>query len=562
MSKIVWGLVVAVAATCAAATPAGAAISAPSVTSTATTVTYQVAYTGTPAFARVYVDVDRNAGTGFAQTGVGADYLLENGSLHRHAGGGWAWTSVKSVPFTLSGGTARWTVERADIGEQASPNDADAVFQVESPLETSAKLTYSYTGGGGGSGTVYEPSTALIANPERGLYHHTQDCDKADFSAAALRQYRESQGITLVMCVFYLAEYKASPIAQTALDRLGRQFAAARAAGVKLVLRFAYTASDTGDDAPKDRVLGHLDQLAPYLSGNADVIGVVQAGFIGAWGEWYYTRNFGNAGTVTSADWANRKAVVDKLLSVLPATRSVQLRTPKIKRTLYAGGAARLGHHNDCFLASPDDFGTYENTAVEYPYLEAETRTAPMGGETCAQNAPRSDCPTATAELSRFHWSYLNTDYQQTVLQSWAAQGCLADVTNRLGYRFTLRDGTFPATAARGSGLAVRIGLTNDGYAATVNPRNVALVLRNTSTGAVTRVPLNADPRTWLPGAITVAQTVVVPSSLAPGTYALLLELADPALPTRPEYSVRTANNGLWDAATGLNDLRHAVVVS
>ncbi|MCS7480492.1 DUF4832 domain-containing protein [Umezawaea endophytica] len=559
MPKIVRVLVMALALTSVVATPAGAAITGPTVSSTATTVTYQVGYTGTPAFARVYLDVDRAAATGFAQGAVGADFLLENGTLYRHGGGGWAWTAVKAVPFTSSGGTARWTVERADIGESASPNDADVVFQVEAPVETSAKVTHTYAGGA--SGPVYPPSTEVIANPERGLYHHTQDCDKADFSADALRQYRTSQGVTLVMCVFYLAEYKASPIAQTALDRLGRQFAAARAAGVKLVLRFAYTASDAGDDAPKDRVLGHLDQLAPYFTANADVIAVVQAGFVGAWGEWYYTRNFGNAGTVTSADWANRKAVVDKLLSVLPATRAVQLRTPKIKRTLYAAGG-RLGHHNDCFLASPDDFGTYENTAVEYPYLEAETRTVPMGGETCAPNPPRSDCPTATGELSRFHWTYLNTDYHQGVLQSWAAGGCLADVTNRLGYRFTLRDGTFPATAARGSGLAVRIGLTNDGYAATINPRTVALVLRNTTTRAETRLPLAADPRAWLPGAHTVAQTVTVPSSLTPGTYALLLELADPLLPGRPEYSVRTANTGLWEAATGLNDLRHSVTVS
>lgn len=558
--KIVRALVMAVVLTGVAAVPAAAAITGPTVTSTATTVTYQMGYTGAPAFARVYLDVDRNTGTGFAQGAVGADFLLENGSLYRHAGGGWAWTPVKPVPFTSSGGIAHWTVDRADIGESASPNDADAVFQVEAPVETSAKITYTYTGGA--SGPVYQPSADLIANPERGLYHHTQDCDKADFSADTLRQYRVSQGITLVMCIFYLAEYKTTPIAQSALDRLGRQFAAARAAGVKLVLRFAYTASDAGDDAPKDRVLGHLDQLAPYLKANADVIDVVQAGFIGAWGEWYYTQNFGNAGAITSADWANRKAVVDKLLSVLPATRAVQLRTPKIKRTLYAGGNTRLGHHNDCFLASADDFGTYENPSVEYPYLEGETRTVPMGGETCALNPPRSDCPTATGELSRFHWTFLNTDYQQAVLQSWAAQGCLADVTNRLGYRFTLRDGTFPATAVRGSGLAIRLGLTNDGYAAATNPRSVALVLRNTATGAVTRIPLAADPRTWLPGAQTVAQTVTVPSSLAPGTYALLLELADPLLPTRPEYSIRTANTGLWDAATGFNDLRSSVTVS
>ncbi|ALG08013.1 hypothetical protein H4W33_010103 [Kibdelosporangium phytohabitans] len=55
-------------------------------------------------------------------------------------------------------------------------------------------------------------------------------------------------------------------------------------------------------------------------------------------GEWYYTRNFGNNGVVSAADWANRKAVTDKLLAALPATRMLQLRTPKFKRTMYPPG--------------------------------------------------------------------------------------------------------------------------------------------------------------------------------------------------------------------------------
>ncbi|ACU37118.1 DUF4832 domain-containing protein [Actinosynnema mirum] len=561
MPKIVPGLVVAVAATGVLAAPASAAITGPTVTSTATTVTFEVGRTGTPAFSRVYVDTDRSAATGYAQGGIGADYLLENGSLYRHNGGGWAWTQVRAVPFTSSGSIARWTVERADLGEQASPNDVDVVFQVEAPVETSAKVTHTYTGGAGGS-VAYQPSTANVPNPERGLYHHTGDCDKADLSADALRKHRTEQGITLAMCVFYLAEYRSSPIAQTALDRLQRQFDAARVAGVKLVLRFAYTASESGEDAPKDRVLAHIDQLTPLLRANADVTAVVQAGFVGAWGEWYYTRNFGNAGVVSATDQANRKAVVDKLLTALPANRAVQLRTPKFKRALYAGGNTRVGHHNDCFLASDTDFGTYEDPATEHPYLEAETRSLPMGGETCAVNPPRTDCPTATAELSRFHWTYLNTDYQQDVLRAWSAQGCLAEVTTKLGYRFTLRDSVFPTTTTRGAALPVRVNLTNDGYAAAVNQRTVNLVLRNTTTGALTRLPLTADPRTWLPGARTIAQDAQIPPSLATGTYALLLELADPALPGRPEYSIQTANTGLWDAATGLTDLKQTITVS
>jgi hypothetical protein len=558
------------------APPAHAAITGQSATNTATTVSYQFTYTGAPAYARTYIDTDRNPATGFAQGSAGADYLLENASLYRHNGGGWSWTLVKPVTYSGTGGTARWTLNRADIGETATPGDADLVFQVEAPLETSAPYTHTYSGGSGGGGTVtYPPTTDAFANPERGLYHHTGDCDKNDFSLATLRSYRTDQHISLVMCVFYLAEFRNGPIGQAALTQLQQQLDTVRAAGLKMILRFAYTTATDGADAPRDRVLAHLDQLAPYLSGNSDVIYLMQAGFIGAWGEWYYTQNFGNAGTVTATDWANRKAVVDKLLSVLPRNRMVQLRTPKFKRTMYSanpvppaqahnGSAlARLGHHNDCFLASPDDFGTYENTAVEYPYLQAETAHVPMGGETCAPNPPRSDCPTARAELARFHWSYLNTDYHTGVLAGWNSGGCLPEITRSLGHRFALDRGTYPATAAPGGAFPVSITLRNDGWAAPVNPRGVELVLRNTTTSAVHRLSLSTDPRRWHAGATTtVTQTLTLPATLPRGSYELLLNLPDPQLAGRAEYAVRLANQGTWEAGTGLNKLLHTVTVT
>lgn len=555
--------------------PASATISGATATNTATTVTYRFTYTGAPQFLRVYVDTDRNPSTGFAQAGTGADYLLENGSLYQHTGTGWSWTLVRAVTFTNTGGVAQWTVDRADIGETATPNDADLIFQAEAPLETSTKYTQTYTGGASGGDVTYTPSTENFANPERGFYHHTGDCDKADFSQSTLQSYRTSQGISLVMCVFYLAEYKNGPIAQAALDQLQQQLATVRAAGLKMVLRLAYTTSTTGDDATKDRVLAHLDQLAPYLNAGKDVIAVVQTGLIGAWGEWYYTQNFGNAGVVSATDWANRKAVTDKLLSVVPSTRMIQLRTPKFKRTMYSttpvqpgdayngSSLSRIGHHNDCFLASADDFGTYENPSVEYPYLQAETTYVAMGGETCGVNAPRSECPTATAELAQFHWSFLNTDYEPNVLNSWNSGGCLTTVSKNLGYRFRLESGTYPATASPGGSLPISFTVHNDGYATPFNPRNLELVLRNTSTGTTYKLPMSSDARRWTAGtSTTVSQTLTAPTSLPAGSYALLLNLPDPLLSTRPEYSIRLANQGTWDAATGMNSLLHTLTVS
>ncbi|MEU4192000.1 DUF4832 domain-containing protein [Kribbella sp. NPDC026611] len=555
--------------------PAAATISGATATNTATTVTYRFSYTGTPQFLRVYVDTDRDPSTGYAQAGTGADYLLENGSLYQHTGTGWSWSLVSAVTFSSTGGVAQWTVNRSAIGETATPGDADLVFQVEAPLETSAKYTQTYTGGSGSGTVTYTAATDNFANPERGLYHHTGDCDKADFSLSTLQSYRTGAGISLVMCVFYLAEYKNGPIAQAALDQLQQQIDTVRAAGLKMVLRFAYTTSTAGDDTTKDRILAHLDQLAPYLSSGQDVIAVVQAGLIGAWGEWYYTQNFGNAGTISATDWANRKAVTDKLLSVVPSSRMIQLRTPKFKRTLYStspvtsanayNGSAlsRIGHHNDCFLASADDFGTYENTSVEYPYLQSDTTYVAMGGETCGSNPPRSSCPTATSELAQFHWSFINTDYEPSVLNSWSTGGCLATITKNLGYRFRLESGTYPATATHGGSLPVSFTVHNDGYATPYNPRNLELVLRNTSTGTNYRLALSSDPRRWTAGTTTtVTQTLTLPATLPAGSYSLMLNLPDPLLSTRPEYSIRLANQGTWDAATGMNSLLHTLTVS
>jgi hypothetical protein len=319
----------------------------------------------------------------------------------------------------------------------------------------------------------------------------------------------------------------------------------------------------------------HIAQLAPVLRANADVIATVQAGFIGAWGEWYYTQNFGNQGKVNPTDQDNRKAVVDALLDALPDDRMLQVRYPGLKLAMRGAGtlpesraydgsaAARIGFHNDCFLADTQDMGTFPEEA-DRQYLAAETRFVVMGGETCRVNAPRSQCPTAIAELAQFHWSFLNLDYHAEVLDSWRSGGCFTTITRNLGYRFALTDGTFPDTAAPGGELTIRLGVRNEGWAAPYNPRGVQLVLRH-ANGQVTRLPLDTDPRRWAPGTTTtVAQTLRLPAGLAAGQYQLGLALPDPAdsLKDRPEYAIAVANAGLWRASDGWNDLRHSITIT
>jgi len=426
---------------------------------------------------------------------------------------------------------------------------------------------------------TYSPTTASFANPERGFYRHTETHSDSysSLNQTTLTNYRVNSKYTLILRVCYLENFVDGNISSTYLNSMQADFTKIRNSGMKCILRFAYSDdNDNGNaqDAPKARIIAHIGQLQNMLQANADVIAVVQAGFIGAWGEWYYTDHFGME--PTAADYANRKAVVDAILAALPASRMVQMRTPSLKRNTYSTQAAltsaqafstslpvaRIGHHNDCFLASEDDYGTYNNIANEYAYLEQETKFTPMGGETCAVNEPRSECATALLEMAKFHWSYLNVDYNPDVIDGFESNSCLDDMERRLGYRFELTTATFPNSVNAGSGLAVNFSVKNTGFAALYNPRTAYIVLRNTANNAVHSFPLATNVRMWQANTTQqISETISLPANLPVGNYQMFLNLPDASasLSTRPEYSIRLANDNVWENATGYNNLNHTI---
>lgn len=73
------------------------------------------------------------------------------------------------------------------------------------------------------------------------------------------------------------------------------------------------------------------------------MIFVVQAGFVGTWGEWYYSLNYAtpkadSSGGVyyepSATQQAARNTIINDLLIALPGTRQVQVRTPTIKQVI------------------------------------------------------------------------------------------------------------------------------------------------------------------------------------------------------------------------------------
>jgi hypothetical protein len=425
----------------------------------------------------------------------------------------------------------------------------------------------------------YLASTANIANPERGFFSGPGDCNANAFNETKLREARRTLKITLVRCIFYLKGYQAKDLDQATLARLRARATTVEGLGLKMVLRFAY--DKTSQDAKIEWVERHLNQLAPILREKAHVIHVLESGFVGSYGEGYYTDNYGNAGAVSDAQWVLRKRVVDKVLAVLPATRQTQVRTVYMKSRLYGPtvtqvgpapnpAAARVGVHNDCFLAAFGDQGTYRNDA-DRSFLAADSKYVAVGGELCGEPDPdraRTDCSNAKAELAKYRWTHLNKDWGVPVLEKWAAQGCRAEVDRRLGYRLSLVGASFPTSIPRGTTFLGQVIIRNTGWAAPISNRPVQLGLRNTATGSVSYLPFRgATPKTWYPGtSTTLAEQFGV---INPGTYELVLRLPDasPALagpkpldPLDPEatrypYNVQLANQGVWDRTNGYNKL-------
>ena len=438
----------------------------------------------------------------------------------------------------------------------------------------------------------YTESYDIIANPERGLqkysitnnnYNNTPNYSNIDESI--ITGWRTgADKVTVIYRYFMLSSYMNSNISQIYLDNIHIDFNRIRNAGLKCIVRFAYTNAITSSSQQPDKsqILAHINQLAPVLEGNKDVILSHQAGFIGTWGEWYYTNSteFGTEGRINSTQWQNRKEIVDAMLNATPFGIPIQVRYPAIKKTMYGSSQlnektayqntanARIGFFNDAFLNNWGDMGTYsvgsENQnpvgTADYNYLSNETKYTIMTGETNGVKAPRTDGANAVYEMGITNWTTLNRDYFTQNWTNWINSGHYNEILRRLGYRFVLRNSEF---VMNDKNLTVEINLDNLGFARPMKYREVYLVLKNTSADSVHSFSISsADIRTW-ETSVRINQVFDL-TGLPKGSYNCYLNLPDTAfsLNARPEYSIRFANDNVWENTSGFNRLNQTVDIS
>lgn len=477
-----------------------------------------------------------------------------------------------------------------------------AMVSAASPAAPLA-LTASYTA----------DNATVFSNPERGFHNRYEIIDDVsvnDYASAATsiagfnpdaidRTFARAKaaGNTIIHSYLHLDKYKTTDVLpQALLNNLSSGLAAIRAAGLKIVLRPAYEWSAM-PSVPEARIIGHISQINAVISANADVVAYLEAGYLGPWGEWHsslytdYTKQ---------SEGEIRYRIVKKLLDTTPASLPIVIRYPMaLKEVLEiptpAGSAAltqtdrdRLGFHNDCFLYNDADRGTYDKVtwlgtfsiAQQQQYVFDLTTSyggnKMVGGETCDGNG-RNDAGAVTvqSEMAALNFTEINVDFWDGAINLWKAANLSAAgndpaetafvrLQRKMGYRLRLVDATFPTSATAGGSFTFSANLSNNGYASIIKPRPIFLVLESGSNRFNLQMS-NVDVRKWVPGANSLAQqTVTLPSNMPSGTYKLALWLPDNAsgLQTRPEYSIRLANQGIWDAAAGYNVLSNAITIT
>ncbi|NHN28041.1 DUF4832 domain-containing protein [Flavobacterium jejuense] len=434
----------------------------------------------------------------------------------------------------------------------------------------------------------YTNSNEIFANPERGFQKYSitdaNYATTANYSNISINElngwYSGPDKVSVIFRYFLLEDFLNTNINATYLSNMQLDFDRIRTTGLKCIIRFSYSNEQgTGvQQANKALILAHLNQLAPIINTNKDIIISHQAGFIGTWGEWYYTNatEFGTDGNITPTQWLNRKEVVDAMLTATPVSIPIQLRYATLKKIMYGNtpltastayqntAIARIGFFNDAFLNDYGDQGTYEVSSQyqnpvgtsDYIYISNETKYLPMSGETNGLNPPRTDGANAVLELENTNWSFLNRDYFEQNITNWTNSNHIDDIKRKLGYRFVLNNSIFDL---QGTNLSVQINLINEGYARIFKERKVYLVLKNNTTSQQTSFLINTDCRTW-ENTINLSEIIDV-SSLPMGDYSSFLFLPDSenSLATNPKYAIRFANDGIWEASSGMNNLSQTV---
>lgn len=302
---------------------------------------------------------------------------------------------------------------------------------------------------------TYDEFEGNVINPDRGFFYQIGSKHKPvtafDLKSSFIDRYIDDEAslfsikyqVSVNKVYISLNDAFNGPISDKKLADIEGLFTGAKQKGITLIPRFYYIWGRERPQTPKQSImLGHIDQLAPIINKHKDQISFLEAGFIGAWGEWH-SDQYGSKRKPKPF----RKDIVKHMLKVFDQDIHIALRYPADhKRLKGTDGYHRLGLHHDCPQYKSDTYP--KNNAHQL------TINTPQGGEVC-KNDPKGQfgaskdkdkyygCKIMTAYFKKHQFDSLNASDWSGSNSRFLNQNCLSEIRNKLGYRYVMRSSHF-----------------------------------------------------------------------------------------------------------------------
>lgn len=424
-----------------------------------------------------------------------------------------------------------------------------------------------------------EESMEVLRNPDRGFYKLVQielNKGKEDFNSfkGEIKNIaKEDTDVSLISFQLNLKQYVASNLDLTdnKIEEINKYFSIMRENGYQVIFRVVYDSK--GDKNPEpdfQTILRHIEQLKSVYEKNEDIIFVVEAGYLGSYGEWHDGKY--------DKDKEKRNQVINKLLKCIPESIQINLRKPSFIED-YIGNnqtvtkinafsndeIARLGLHNDGYLASETDLGTYNKSEREESLLwqGKQTLYTLFGGECQNKDSIYTNLNNAIVDMEKRHCTYMNKTYDREVKEKWKkeiytnknsvyqGETGYKYIENHLGYRLVIRDVNMICTKRK---INIGINIENVGFGNIIRKKQLGFILKNEDNQYY--IESDIDIRKQLNEKmyeLTIAEEL--PKNVKIGEYEVYLKIEEPyeSLKNNNYYSIKLANNNVWNENLGAN---------
>ena len=197
-------------------------------------------------------------------------------------------------------------------------------------------------------------------------------------------------------------------------------------------LRFVYDEDGKGLENEPDSinlVKRHISQIGEAVLAFKSNILTMQGALIGSWGEMHTSRY---------ADIMSIRILMAAMYEAVKGAIPLAVRTPAQHAALDDNTAKITGFFNDALMASQTDFGTFSSDSdkrdEEYRYVDECLKNGVLCGGEAVNDNVYNDGANAQEYLRKLHVTYLNSQYDDKVLNKWKDCGIYEKISRSLGY--------------------------------------------------------------------------------------------------------------------------------